>query len=193
MTPLEKFICTTSNDFLRKSDVIIILEGDGFARISEGARLFKEEFAPLVLISGGVNNPPHSYTASEMLPKLIEAGVPRSSTMLEEKSLNTRDQAVNVMELARGLRWKRIIIVASHYHQYRAYLTFLKAMREYNLELEIINSPVRNLPWFSKDDPERRIDLLEKEFERIDKYKHMGHLASFEEALEYQEWKESRV
>ena len=192
MTDQEKFICIISNDRLKKSDAIIILEGDGFNRIAQGAKLFKEGWAPFVIISGGVVNPPHSIPAQDMLSHLIEAGVPENNIILEEKSLNTRDQGVEIMKLANEKKWKRIIIVASHYHQYRAYLTFLKAMRDSGSTLEIINAPARDLLWFSNDEQGMRFDLLKGEFERIHAYAQKGHIASFEDALEYQKWKESQ-
>ena len=33
---------------------------------------------------------------------------------------------------------------------------------------------------------------LEKEFERIEIYSKMGHLATYEQAIEYQKWKETK-
>lgn len=193
MTPQEKFICVIANDTLKKADAVIILEGDGLARIEAGAKLFREGWAPCVVISGGINNPPHSIPAKEMRPVLIEAGVSSEAILLEEKSTNTWEQGVEIMKLVQEKKWKSIILVASHYHQYRSYLTFLKAMQVAGITINIMCSPVRNLPWFGGDGEPRRFDLLTGEFERISKYTLQGHMASFEDALVYQEWKEGRV
>jgi uncharacterized SAM-binding protein YcdF (DUF218 family) len=193
MTPLEKSIFVVNNDSLKKCDAVVVLEGDGFNRISEGARLFKDGLAPFIIISGGINNPPYSYPAATMLPKLLELGIPENSVILEDKSMNTRDQAINIMEMAKVKGWKRIILVASHYHQYRAYATFLRAMQEAAINIEIINAPARQLSWFLEDEQGKRIDLLEGEFERIKIYGEKGHLASPEEILEYQIWKENQI
>jgi uncharacterized SAM-binding protein YcdF (DUF218 family) len=191
MTPEQQFFCVIANDPLKESDAIIILEGDGLMRITEGARLYKEGWAPLVVISGGISNPPHSIPAKEMLPHLIEAGVPKDAIILEEQSMHTRDQGVEIMKLAKEKNWQSIIIVASHYHQYRAYLTFLKALEESGLIICIINAPARDLPWFQNDEQGRRIDLLDTEMKRIELYRSNGHIASYEDSLKYQEWKES--
>lgn len=191
MTPEQQFFCVIANDILKKSDAIIILEGDGLSRISEGVRLYKEGWAPLVVISGGVEKPPHSIPAKEMMPHLIAAGVPESSILLEEKSMHTRDQGIEIMKLAKEKNWKSIIIVASHYHQYRAYLTILKTLQESGLTLRLINSPARDLLWFQHDEQGRRIDLLDAEMKRIALYTPNGHIASYEDALKYQEWKET--
>ncbi len=195
MTPREQFIAVISNDTLKKADAIVILEGDGLARIPEAARLYKEGWAPLVVISGGIKNPPHSITASEMLPAVVAAGVPASAVVLEEKSQHTRDQAVELAALCQARGWSRLIIVASHYHQYRAYLTLLKGLIEAGLErtVQLINAPARSLPWFAQDAQGKRIDLLAGEFERLELYAPKGHLATFEDAILYQEWKEQQI
>ncbi|MBI2030706.1 YdcF family protein [Candidatus Kaiserbacteria bacterium] len=192
----ERYIAVIGNDMLRKADVIVILEGDNLARLPQGAALYQDGWAPLVVLSGGIDKADyHSIPSSRMLPHLLEIGVPREAVELEEKSMHTRDQAVEITRIARERDWKTIIIVASHYHQYRAYLTFLKRLQEEGLDRQVvlINAPARDLPWFSMDDQQgRRIDVLEGEFERIEKYREMGHIASYESALEYQEWKESQ-
>jgi uncharacterized SAM-binding protein YcdF (DUF218 family) len=193
MSPKEQFVCMLPNDPLEKADAIALLEGDNLDRIPEAARLFKEGFAPLIVITGGFRgDPAHSTPASEMKPEMVSAGVPEKSIVLEESSQNTREQAVEVMKLAQEKAWKKLIIVASHYHQYRAFLTFLKAMREAELDLVLMNAPVRDLPWFKDDTQGKRVDLLAKEFERIAEYQKKGHVASYEDGIEYLQWKESR-
>lgn len=193
LTPRETFFFLISNDRLMKADAIIVLEGDGLARIPHGAQLFREGWAPLVVLSGANDTPPHSIVVSKMLPYLLEAGVPRDAVILEEKSQNTREQGVEVVRMARERGWKRIILVASHYHQYRAYLTFLKALQESGYELALINSPARDLSWFEKTEGGQapRIELLQGEMDRIEAYTPKGHIASFESAIEYQKWKET--
>ena len=192
MTPKDQFICLIANDALVRADAIIILEGDGLSRISQGARLYKEGWAPLVVISGGVKNPPHSITASEMLPHLIRAGVPEQAVEVEEKSQNTWEQGIVMMKIAKERGWQSVIIVASHYHQYRAFLTFLRAMQEGGQKIVISNAPARDLAWFAEDAQGRRIDLLAGEFDRIEKYRTQGNIASYEDAISYLEWKESQ-
>lgn len=191
MTLREKVLCLVSNDALKKADAIVVLEGDGLVRVQEGARLFREGWAPVVVLSGGVQRPPVSIPAADMRPHLREAGVPEGCIILEEHSQHTRDQAVEVTKLVRSCGWSRIILIASPYHQYRAYLTFLKAMQEAGAPFCIINAPARQIPWFASDDQGRRIDLLDGEMERVDLYRASGHVATDVEALAYQEWKES--
>ncbi len=181
------------NGPLEKADVIVVLEGDLLVRVVEGARLYKQGWAPLVVLSGGdEKQPAYAIPAKNMLPHLLKEGVPREAILLEEHSQHTRDQAVEIMGLAKQNEWRSVIIVASHYHQYRAFLTFLKAMREANLELRLINAPVRDLRWWDMTGRGLRASNLEVELQKIDKYRdELGNVASYEEGIEYLQWKES--
>jgi uncharacterized SAM-binding protein YcdF (DUF218 family) len=192
LSPREKFICLVSNDSPKKADVIVILEGDGLNRIEKGAELYKAGFAPVVVISGDIDKKPHSIPAAEMKPYLIKAGVPDESIILEEKSMNTREQAIEINRLAVDNKWHSIIMVASHYHQYRAYLTFLKPILDNKQNVRLINCPARNLSWFLNDESAggKRSDVLENEFEKIEAYRLNGHQPSYEDAIKYLETRE---
>src|SRR5262249_49763242 len=144
-----------------------------------------------IIVSGGLDTPQgDAVRASTMKRHLCAAGVPDSSILLDDKSLNTRDQAVEIMRWAVERRWRSALLVASHYHQYRAYLTFLKGMQEAEYELCLINAAVRDLPWYRDDGWGRRLDLLDEEFDKIERYQLKGHVASFADAPEYQRRKE---
>lgn len=187
---IVQIIALVDHEPLKKADAIILLTGDGFFRIKKAIELYKQRWASIIVISGGVSDLSYgSYPAIEFGQKLIEAGVPKSKIILDNTSQNTREQAMNMMKLVRKKNWQRIILVASNYHQYRAYMTFLKAMLEASLKIEIINAPAI-LFWFKKEPWGRRIDLLEKEFEKIYYYTKNGHIATYDEVINYQLWKE---
>lgn len=192
MNDKEKFLVLVSNERLQKSDAIILLEGDGLNRVKPAADLYLQGWANRIVVSGGVYTPSYgSYPSEHLLPALIEAGVPKENILIEGKSQHTRQQAEEVLELARNNGWKRIILVASSYHQPRAFLTFLKVMHEKDLKLQIINAPAHELPWFEETGWGKRIALIDSEFEKIEKYTALGQMATFEEAIDYQQWKES--
>ncbi|MBV9159848.1 MAG: YdcF family protein [Candidatus Kaiserbacteria bacterium] len=193
MSPREIFIAMLGSDPLRKADAIVVLEGDLLVRAEEGARLYKEGWAPTVVLSGGdTSKLEYAVPAKEMMPTLRERGVPKDAIVLEERSRHTRDQAVEVLNIAKERGWKSLIIVASNYHQYRAFLTFLKRMYEERLELALINAPARAAGWLGETGHGRRIDLLPSELQKIDEYAAKGHVATYEEGIEYLIWKESR-
>ena len=97
------------------------------------------------------------------------------------------------MKIVKERKWKRIILVASHFHQLRAFLTFLKTMKEAKLRIKIINVPVRELPWFKRTSlGKNRFQLLESELKKINQYIKKGHLVTVRETLKYQKWKEQK-
>lgn len=192
LTDREKIIAIIDNDCLRNSDAIVLLEGDGFNRYQKAVDLYTGGWANKIIFSGGITEYEYgSYPLSDILPSIIEKGVPEHDLIHENNSKNTREQALEIVEFAKNNTWaKRLILVATHEHQYRAYLTFLRVVIDSNLNLVIYNAPVRNLSWFSETGWGRRIDRLEQEFERIEKYEKLGHIATFDEVINYQKWKE---
>lgn len=195
MTDREKFIALVDNDCLRISDAIVLLEGDGLNRYQKAVDLYKGGWANKIIFSGGITDYEYgSYPLSDILPSIIEKGIPADDIIHEDISTNTREQALEIITFVRKNPWaRRLILVATHEHQYRAYLTFLRAVLDSKLNIVLYNSPVRNLSWFSETGWGRRIDRLDQEFERIDKYSKFGHLASFEDAINYQQWKEEQI
>ena len=95
--------------------------------------------------------------------------------------------------MAQERGWKKLILVASHEHQYRAYLTFLREVLDTHSGITLYNAPVRNLPWFEDKGWGQRIDRLEAEILRIEKYSQLGHLATAQEVIAYQQWKEQTL
>lgn len=190
----EKLIILIDNDCIKKSDAIILLEGDGLNRIPKPVELYKAGFANNIVFSGGITNLAYgSYPFSMVYPELIDAGIPPSAIIHESISQNTREQAIEVVKLATLNGWKKLILIASHFHQYRAYLTFLKEVLDTNSTILLYNAPVVDLAWFEETAWGKRFDLLENEFDRIEEYTKLTHLASINEAIEYQKWKEQQV
>ena len=194
MTNKEKCIAIVDNDSLQKSDAIVLLEGDGLHRYQKAVSLYNQGWADKIIFSGGITDYEYgSFPFSDVLPHILATGVPNEAIIYENKSLNTSEQATEVLRIANNNNWKKLILVASHEHQYRAYLTFLRQVLDLNNNIILFNSPVRNLGWFSDSGWGIRFERLELEFERIENYSKLGHLATFEEAIEYQKWKEKQV
>jgi hypothetical protein len=187
----EKFISIVDNDYLTPSDAIILLEGDGDSRCLHAIKLYKEGFSNKIIFSGGLTDLKYgSYPYEYILPILLKNGVKKEDIIHEDKSTNTLEQAIEIKKIIKSFGWKKIILIASPYHQYRAYLTFLKSIDYNNDRVVIYNSPAKGLSWFEENKWGRRLDLLELEFEKIKIYSNQGDLETFEEAIEYQKWKE---
>jgi len=194
ITDREKILAIVDNDCLSTSDAIILLEGDGFDRFRKAVSLYKQGKAPKIVFSGNITDYDYgSYPFAEVLPRMLEAGVPEEDIIHEDKSLNTREQAVEVVRMAMERGWKKLILVASHEHQYRAYLTFLREVLDTHSGIILYNAPARNLNWFEDKGWGTRFERLEAEILRIEKYSEMGHLANAQEVIDYQQWKEKNL
>lgn len=193
MTEREQFIAIVDNDILTPSDAIIMLEGDGYYRVEKAAGLYLNGKAPRIVFSGGITDYEYgSYPFSDVLPEMLKQGIKKEDIIHENKSLNTHEQAVEVVKIAILYSWKKLVLVASHEHQYRAYLTFLREVLDTKSGIILYNSPARNLGWFEQSKWGIRFNRLEQEFTRIEEYSAFGHLASFKEAIDYQRWKEEQ-
>lgn len=186
-----KLIAIVYNDLIKKSDAVVCLEGDDLNRVKKTAELFKNGWAKNILISAGYNNPPFCLLADIFLKEFLKMGIPKNKIIIEDKAQNTYEEGIEVLKIAKKRKWKKIILVVSHFHQPRAYLTFLKAMKDLNLKIQIFNAPARRLSWFNKTSLGlTRLQLLEEEFKKIQGYAKKRHIATVEEVINYQKWKE---
>jgi len=179
---MKQLFGTTLDKLPVKSDAIVCLTGDGLRRVPKTAGLFKKKLADWVVVSGGYHNPPFSLLARYFKEALVKKGVPARRIILEEKSQNTLEQARETFKIIKKKKWQKIILVATDYHQLRAYLTFLKAMQEAGLKIMIFNAPAVL----------GQSELFKEESKKIREYSKKGHLATIKEAKNYQRWKEKQ-
>lgn len=192
ITDREKILAIVDNDCLTTSDAIILLEGDGFFRFRKAVSLYQKGLAKKIVFSGNIIDRDYgSFPFEEVKPLILAGGVPEEDLIHEDVSKHTRQQAVEIVKMAQRNGWKKLALVASHEHQYRAYLTFLREVLDTQSGIILYNAPARNLNWFVDSGWGMRFDRLEAEFDRIERYSAMGHLATAEEVIEYQKWKES--
>lgn len=194
MTDREKFIVLLDSENISKCDAIILLEGDGFARYKEAVSLYKDGIAPVIVFSGGFDDEKSgAYTFERVSPLILKEGVPEESLIHESKSLNTYEQAVQIIEIAKAKSWKRICLVASHYHTYRAFLTFLCEQKKSMPDLLIDIASVKDLDWYEDNIWGKRIDLLSGELDKIDLYQQKNNVASYEDGINYLKWKSEQI
>ena len=192
ITDMEIIMAIVDNDCLTKSDAAILLEGDGFFRFQKAVELYKRNMVSKIVFSGNIVDKDYgSYPFEEVKPYILQGGVREEDIIHENVSRHTRQQAVEVVKMAMSKGWKKLALVASHEHQYRAYLTFLREVLDTKSDIVLYNAPVRNLNWFVDSGWGTRFDRLSAEIDRIDKYSAIGHLATANEVIKYQKWKES--
>lgn len=197
MTSREAFCAVLSNGPLLRGDAIVVVSGDGVPRLECGLEVLKKGGAPLILVSGGLDNPPHSLTAKAMRAWLIDKGLAPHAIITENESLQTQEQAIDICRTAVDKGWKRLLLVTSPYHQYRAFLTFLQTLRDMgqDKQIHIVNIPASQCKWW--DCPAgldvTRYELLRTEFKKIDEYNVKGHVASYKEGIDYlKHWETAR-
>lgn len=183
----QELLSLVQKDAPEKSDAIVWLQGDKYDRARGVLDLFLKKFADKIIISGNnelIDKKPgeKGVALEKMAAWLVERGVPGEKIIIDAESLNTRGQAENVLEIASKNGWRKIILVASLYHQPRVFLTFLKRIKEVAWEGKIINQPVL-FNWETnpggKNQPGK--DLFFVEMEKIRKYK--NHNVSFDEGI----------
>ncbi len=169
----------------KKSNCLVWLQGDRFNRGHKVLELFRKKISSKIIISGNnVLLDKHNLSTGEMRRWLIKNGVEPEKIVMDNISMNTKDQARNVINLAKKKRWKNITIVGSSYHQPRAFLTFLKQAQEQKWQGRLINQPAI-LKWDEVPDGGNKTtgEYLEEEFAKIKKYK--KDVATKEAGIEY--------
>ncbi|HVI25165.1 MAG TPA: YdcF family protein [Xanthomonadaceae bacterium] len=126
---------------LPRADAIVVLGGGGGfgwverpdvdayelpqSRVAAGARAWLAGRAPLVILSGGRGG--RRTEAETMARAIARLGVPRSALLLEQRSRDTRDNALYTARLARERGVRKILLVTSQLHMPRASLWFRDA------------------------------------------------------------------
>jgi len=181
------FFALASFEKLTKADAVILLEGDGYTRIRKACSLLKDGWSDTLVFSGGIEDLNYgSYPYEMCIDRILAEGISPDAIIHESRSKHTRDQAEQVVNLCVDRKWSHIILVATHYHQYRAFLTFLKVVEEKQLfsSLKISNAPAM-ADWFERTPWGVRAELLNAEVRKIEEYRSKGHISDFESAVEY--------
>lgn len=188
LSPRERFLALVFSQPPRQADAIVILAGeDAKPRLEMGWRAFCEGGAPLIVVSGGLDDPPSKLDAKALRTILIGKGLSPDRIILEAASQNTIDQASFVLDLARAHQWTRLMITASSYHLPRAILTFLQAMGDATETYRLIPLCANQSPWSGSPEgvSTTREMLLDVEAEKVELYRERGHCASYEAGVEY--------
>ena len=139
--PLELRYPRIEANALPRADAIVVLGGGSYAwlrraeirledlknsRLATGARAWLAGRAPVVILSGGRGGNGTSE-ATLMAAAMARVGVPASALMLEERSRDTRDNALFTAQLAGRHDIRRVLLVTSAVHMPRASYWFRAA------------------------------------------------------------------
>ena len=118
-------------DPLQKADAIIVLGGGVDAKTGEmsfktkervlsGARLFQQEWASVVVVTGGRVGKNPFAEAPTMAELLQQNGVPAQAIIQEAQAENTWENAQQALTIAQAQGWTKLIVLTSDFHTYRA-------------------------------------------------------------------------
>ncbi len=175
-----------------KADAIIFLQGDRLDRAKTVVSLYKKGWAGKVLIAGNneligrkKRNEENDVYLDEIKNYLLRNSIPEKEITVDDKSLNTLEQAQNTIKKAKEKKWKSIIVVTSPYHLLRAFLTFLRQAREMKWKGIIYMKGADKLSWFLPPSGRKKqaFEMLAKEIEKMKTYK--KDIATIKQGLDY--------
>jgi len=166
----------------RRADAILVLGSFDPVAAVHAARLWKQGFAPVIIMSGGIAHRgglldtgwdrPEAHVFAD---KAMGEGVPASAILIEEKAQNTGDNFTLGRAIAEqaGLNTERLIVVAKPYMTRRGYATGRKVWPEVELSMQCEEIGVRE--YFAREpDPERTLLALVGDLHRIFVYPALG-------------------
>ena len=148
---------------IKDSDLIVVLGGGvnrgryltliSSYRLLRGAQLYYEGRGNKILFSGGISREGDVAEAAVMAQEARRLRIPSADILVEKKSHNMREQAVEVKDISDFLGTKTILLVTSFSHMKRALLSFE------NLGLRVYPAPADPYEKYT-DDPLGRLGLF---------------------------------
>ena len=132
------------------------LSGPAYSRLCNGVRIFKQSSAGTLVLTGG--GPKDIESEAEVMKVLaLELGVPESRIIIETRSKNTKENAVNLIKPLSSTQARRIGLVTSALHMPRS----VKVFRETFPNDTIVPVPVNYLYSPNWSDPDNYIPSAE--------------------------------
>jgi uncharacterized SAM-binding protein YcdF (DUF218 family) len=123
---------------LQKADAMLVLGGTRFERPLEAVDLYKDGWAPRVLLVQQISDAgeillrergvPFIREIDVQIDVLTRLGVPREAIQILEEENSTKDEADALRDLVAANRWSRVIIVTSKQHTRRAGLVMRRRL-----------------------------------------------------------------
>jgi uncharacterized SAM-binding protein YcdF (DUF218 family) len=111
-------------DELGYADAIVVIGGDHKpARMQHAAELYRQGYAPVIVISAGTvvrEGDEWMVEAEVMRRQALQLGLPEATLVIEDRSLSTLQNARYSGQLCEELDIESILLVTSAYHSSRA-------------------------------------------------------------------------
>jgi uncharacterized SAM-binding protein YcdF (DUF218 family) len=167
------------NHGVEKSDCILVLGSHDIRVADRGAELYLQEFAPVLIFSGGLGNFTKDMwdesEADKFADVALKTGVPENAILIENKSTNTGENILFTQQLLRekGLDPESFIVVQKPYMERRSYATFKKHWPDKKV---IVTSPQISFEEYHNDEIplEKVINIMVGDLQRIKEYPQKG-------------------
>lgn len=128
-----------------KADVLVALGGESGDRALTAAKLFRDGFAPLMLVTGLDASPPGVRPAylHWRAQVLAEQGVPLERIIYDADSTNSWEEAVNTRRTMEANGWRRVLVVSDAYHMRRLSWVWERVFWDSKLSYSLVASSPR--------------------------------------------------
>ena len=163
----------------------LIVSGKISVKVTETLMPIPEDELQVAAINGRIQQEDVAVATTEwdtslgayyMYNHAVQRGVPPETILVENESLQTRENAEYTLGFLKERHMSKVILVTSPFHQLRTYLTFMKVFQPHGIE--IINyyadtGEWHPATWFLTTEYRK---LVSSETERIKKYREKGDL-----------------
>ena len=151
LTQLGHFVDAGEASPPAHADLLIVLGGDDGSRVIRGAQLFQSGIAPRILLTGIEFAPVESqrYYLNWRAVLLFDAGVAKNALLFDAVSANSRDEAVNTLNLMRRNGWRSVVVVTDPPHMRRLNWVWGKVFANSGLSYALVSS---RPTWWHADD-----------------------------------------
>ena len=126
-------------DPLVKADAIFVLAGSRLERPLEGVDLFKEGWAPIIVLSPGRPDPAERLVRARGIrfpsdPELVrdvmvQLGIPATAIVATDGYVDNTAQEANLLRaMVKTRGWRRVIVITSKYHTRRSGFAFRRGL-----------------------------------------------------------------
>lgn len=179
MTIKEQKYCKILWDYLllhhelKPADIILVCGGHDVGVAKEAVRLYKNNFAAKIVVSGGIireifGRSKKALEADILGEMLIDNGVPKSDILFEREAKNTGEnlEFSEKMLTEQGIKFNRVIMIQKPYAERRAWYLALKKWPNKEIIMDSEKTTFEN--YFKSDIPERKIiSMMVGEIQRL--------------------------
>jgi len=166
---ITKLIFLSDKPF--KADLIISPGTFRKGVVEKTLEIYKQGYANKIITTGGVTRDRGITEGQYQKEFLIQNGVPSEDILLENKSLDTSENALFAKEILdkEGFKYEKILLISKTYHARRIFMTFKKVFPKSQIRVisTVDDKDITKDNWY-KDDEKK--EMVMGEVMKIGKY-----------------------